>query len=211
MRTKQRIRDAAVVEFAQFGLAAARVDRIAQRAGVNKERLYNYYGDKQQLFVTVLQQELTKLAVAVPLDEEQALDLGSYAGRVFDYHLGHPELLRLLHWEGLQLGGEPVAWETERTVYYHAKVAAVSAAQDAGAIATNPDAAHLLYAVIAMAAWWFAAPQVVRMILGDRANDHEAQRAALVEFVCLLARGQHNSAGTGEGGLHPLATPMPIA
>lgn len=185
--TKQRIRDAAVTEFAEFGPAGARVDRIAARAGVNKERLYNYYGAKQDLFETVLQEELGKLAAAVPLHEEQVLDLGGYAGHVFDYHLEHPELLRLLHWEGLQLGAASVANEVQRTAYYQAKTAVIRDAQRAGSIAAEPSAGQLLYAVVALAAWWFVAPQVARMMLGEQADDRSAQRASLVQLVSRIA------------------------
>ena len=34
-------------------LAGGRVDRIAQRAGINKRLLYYYYGNKDELFLTV--------------------------------------------------------------------------------------------------------------------------------------------------------------
>src|SRR5947209_5333071 len=47
--TKRRLFDAAVEEFADHGIAGARVDRIASRACANKQLIYAYYGDKQQL------------------------------------------------------------------------------------------------------------------------------------------------------------------
>src|ERR1700739_4300497 len=53
-QTKRRLKDAATEEFAAHGLHGTTVDRIAERAGVNKERLYNYFGDKRSLFATVL-------------------------------------------------------------------------------------------------------------------------------------------------------------
>jgi AcrR family transcriptional regulator len=184
--TKRRIREAAVAEFAAHG-PAARVDQIAARAGVNKERMYAYYGTKDQLFATVLHEELSKLAAAVSLDSASARDLGEYAGRAFDYHSEHPELLRLLHWEGLRWVDGATPEDSERSAYYARKVAAIAEAQAAGAIAADPDAARLLYAVIALAAWWFAAPQVVRMLLGAAADDREAQRIALVALVRRIA------------------------
>src|SRR5665213_4148800 len=57
---------------------------IAERAGINKERLYKYYGDKRGLFETVLTAELDKLAAAAgPADYA---DVGEFAGRTFDYY-----------------------------------------------------------------------------------------------------------------------------
>jgi TetR/AcrR family transcriptional regulator len=52
--TRQNILKAALQEFAQLGLAGARVDMIAARAGVNKQVLYYHFGNKEDLFRTTL-------------------------------------------------------------------------------------------------------------------------------------------------------------
>jgi TetR/AcrR family transcriptional regulator len=52
--TRARILKAALREFAQLGLAGARVDVIARRAGVNKQVLYYHFGNKEDLFRTTL-------------------------------------------------------------------------------------------------------------------------------------------------------------
>lgn len=46
-RTKLKLLNAARKEFADKGLNGARVDGIASRAGVNKQLLYYYFGDKE--------------------------------------------------------------------------------------------------------------------------------------------------------------------
>ena len=53
--TREAILAAATHEFAQHGLAGARVDRIAERAGINKRMLYYYFGQKESLFLAVLE------------------------------------------------------------------------------------------------------------------------------------------------------------
>jgi TetR/AcrR family transcriptional regulator len=52
--TRQGILFAALREFARFGLAGARVDTIAERAGVNKQLLYYHFGNKEDLFRATL-------------------------------------------------------------------------------------------------------------------------------------------------------------
>ena len=52
--TKDIVLKAAIDEFAEYGLAGGRVDRIAKRAGVNKQVLYYHYGDKEALFSAAL-------------------------------------------------------------------------------------------------------------------------------------------------------------
>src|SRR6202795_5235111 len=53
--TRQKLLTAARREFAKSGLAGARVDEIAARAGVNKQLVYHYFGDKDALYLAVLE------------------------------------------------------------------------------------------------------------------------------------------------------------
>jgi AcrR family transcriptional regulator len=64
--TQAKLKAAAVQEFAAHGLSGTRVERIAERAGVNKERPYKYFGSKEELFANVLSDELARIATAGP-------------------------------------------------------------------------------------------------------------------------------------------------
>jgi AcrR family transcriptional regulator len=186
--TKAKLKAAAVEEFAEHGLAGTRVEQIALRAGVNKERIYNYFGSKEQLFATVLSEELERAAETVPILGDEDDDIGEYAGRVFDYHCDHPTLVRLLHWEALELPArQPAPYEAERADAYSRKVAALAAAQRRGRLTTDADARDLLFVVIAMSAWWAAMPQVARMVTG--ADDGPGERARRRASVVAVARG----------------------
>lgn len=182
-RTRRLLLEAAVHEFAERGPDGARVAAIATRAGINKERIYQYFGDKQGLFDAVLTDQLAQLAAASPLHPDAAGDLAEYAGHVFDFHHTHPQFLRLLYWEGLQSHAGALPAESARASHYAEKVRALAAAQRAGTLPDDVPAGYLLYAVAALAAWWFAAPQVVRMILGSDVDHPDKQRAALVALV----------------------------
>ena len=102
--TQRKILDAATKQFAAVGPDGTTIERIAKEAGVNKERIYNYFGGKRELLARVLQEELAKVAQAIPVDSFATYDIGDYAGHVYDYHRERPELTRLLHWEGLAFG-----------------------------------------------------------------------------------------------------------
>ena len=65
-----RILEAAKQEFAAHGLAGARVDRIAAKAGANKRMLYYHVGKKDVLYLAVLEGAYEKIRV-----EERGLDL----------------------------------------------------------------------------------------------------------------------------------------
>jgi TetR/AcrR family transcriptional regulator len=54
--TKRKLLNAARSEFAARGLAGARVNAIAARAGINKQLMYHYFGNKEDLYTQVLEQ-----------------------------------------------------------------------------------------------------------------------------------------------------------
>lgn len=185
--TKRKILDAAVREFAANGPDGTTIERIAKAAGVNKERVYNYFGGKRDLFATVLRDELAKVAQAVPVASFVTEDVGEYAGQVYDYHRTRPELTRLLRWEGLAFDGE-VPDEAQRREYYGYKTAAVTSGQDAGTLTGDIDADHLTFLILSLAGWWSAVPQVARMITGeDTEAEHARRRASIVTAARRLA------------------------
>ncbi|MBR0789740.1 TetR family transcriptional regulator [Bradyrhizobium manausense] len=53
--TRNKLLTAARLEFAKHGFAGGRVDEIAERAGVNKQLVYHYFGDKDALYLAVLE------------------------------------------------------------------------------------------------------------------------------------------------------------
>jgi TetR/AcrR family transcriptional regulator len=52
--TEEKIFNSAKAEFSQFGLAGARVDRIAGRAKINKAMIYYHYKGKEKLYEHIL-------------------------------------------------------------------------------------------------------------------------------------------------------------
>jgi AcrR family transcriptional regulator len=108
VRNQDRILKAAVAEFARFGLGGARVDRIAARAGANKRMLYYYYGNKDALFLAVLEDSYARIRSAeralhlTDLDPQEAMR--RLVAFTWKYYLAHPEFLTLLNSENLHRG-----------------------------------------------------------------------------------------------------------
>ena len=97
--TKERILAAALAEFSAHGIAGARVDRIAQAAGCNKNLIYIYFEDKETLFTTVLRKHLRRVHEEQPFTPD---DLPTYAAKVFDFAMANPDLMRLMAWSALE-------------------------------------------------------------------------------------------------------------
>jgi AcrR family transcriptional regulator len=181
--TKRKILDAATSEFAQRGPDGTTVERIAKAAGVNKERVYNYFGGKTELFAHVLREQLATAAHDVPLRATGPEDIAEYAGRLYDYHRQHPELSRLLQWEALTFDAE-VPEEQARRDFYGLKTSALRDGQAAGAISSTVDPDLLHFLLVALPGYWAVLPQVARMITGAGAEDaaeDARRRAAVVE------------------------------
>ena len=97
--SRRRILRAATAEFAEHGIAGARMDRVAAQAESSKERIYAYYGNKDALFDAVFTASVARTLEAVAFDPD---DLPSYAGRMFDYFADHPAAQRLTTWYRLE-------------------------------------------------------------------------------------------------------------
>jgi AcrR family transcriptional regulator len=187
--TRRRLKEAATAEFAAHGPHGTTMAQIAERAGINKERLYKYFGDKQALFETVLSDELRELASSMTQPTgDQFEAIGEFAARTFDYYAEHPELARLLLWESLS--GSPVADEANRTANYRRKASNYAAAQRDGILDPELDPTHLVFLIIALVAWWYAVPQLARMLTGaddDDPAEHARRRATVVQAAQRLA------------------------
>src|SRR3954462_5281858 len=100
-RSQNTILAAARDEFAEFGLGGARMDRIAERAALNKRLIYYYFADKETLFQAVLEQSYRDIREAEQqlnlLEVEPADAVRRLVRFTWDYYLAHPEFLTLLN------------------------------------------------------------------------------------------------------------------
>lgn len=186
--TRRRILDAALDEFAERGPTGTTVERIAARAGVNKERIYHYFGNRDALFARVIQEESARLADNVLFDPDAPDPMGAYAGQIFDYHLSRPQMMRLLLWDSLSgRHGEGGGLSVE---HYRRKAERFARAQESGAVTDELDPGELVFAIMALNAWWFAVPHVAELStgLGSGEDDVAARRAAVIRSARLLAR-----------------------
>lgn len=177
--TRDLLLAAAREEFAEHGIAGARVDAIAARAEVNKERIYGYFGNKEKLFDAVVTDAKVEHAAGLGLPEG---DLAEYVGMLYDFHRDHPALRRLMLWEALYYGERPVADDDARARAYEAKADAL--AQALGREADEQTAATLM-TLIGLACWPHTMPQLARFLLPEATIEqrHETLRSHVVEFA----------------------------
>lgn len=99
--TRRKLLVAARREFARNGLAGARVDEIAAQAGVNKQLVYHYFGDKDAIYFAVLEwmyDEIVQHERIFNVDglrPDQALR--KLVQSSFDYLELHPDFVAILN------------------------------------------------------------------------------------------------------------------
>ncbi|HEX6344546.1 TetR family transcriptional regulator [Umezawaea sp.] len=173
-RTRKKLLDAATAEFAELGIAGARVNRIAEVAGCNKAMLYAYYGSKDLLFDAVFTAHVAEFLVRVPFD---ATDLPGYAGRLHDYFEDNPAARRLSVWYRLE---RPGSAHLEAVVEVNRqRLEEVARAQEDGVLARHHPPVALLALVQAVSTSWSSMNPEFDALAPDR----EERRAAVVDAV----------------------------
>ncbi|MBN6035981.1 TetR family transcriptional regulator [Amycolatopsis sp. 195334CR] len=181
--TRQRILDAATREFAEHGIAGARVERIVAAARTNKAQLYGYFGSKDGLFDAIFFGSLERITNVVRID---ATDLADWAVRLYDEYLRRPDLIRLATWARLERrpAGHLVA-DADRLD--GVKLGAIADAQAAGLV-RDGDPFDLMAMVIAMSMAWSPVSNVYAATADEPEEVHERRRALLRESVRLAVQ-----------------------
>jgi AcrR family transcriptional regulator len=191
--TRQRILDAAIAEFADRGLAGARVDEIALRSSANKRMLYAYFGSKEELWLVVLER-----VYAAKRDEERALALDALppaeamAALVrfnLRYTAAHPEFVAILNQENVHRAAYLQRSEHVRELYSPlaevvGRVLARGAA--AGAFRGGVDPLQLYVTIVALGHFYVANRHTLGAVLASDLGSEAAlfaREAHAVEVV----------------------------
>jgi AcrR family transcriptional regulator len=159
--TRRRLLDAACAEFARYGVAGARVDRIGDAAGSNKAQIYHYFGSKDQLFDAVCGQAIQQMEAEVPFDP---CDLPGYAARLVRLHERRPEIVRLCTWQRLEHAeGEP---NPAGIAYARTQIDAIARAQKNGDLPPHLHPGFLLGLVLHLATGWVSASPEFEAAIG---------------------------------------------
>jgi AcrR family transcriptional regulator len=177
--TKRRIFDAAVAEFARHGIAGARIDRIARAARANKQLIYAYFGNKQDLFDQVVSEQVARYVEEVHFDAER---LSDFAGEAYDFFTAHPDVVRLGQWHALEPadGTHPIP-AIEEMIQSH--VRAIREAQKAGRVDAAFPPEELLALIVSIARTWAAGTPEFRLPQEQERRRRLPRRRAVVEIT----------------------------
>jgi TetR/AcrR family transcriptional regulator len=187
-----RILDAALSVFARLGFAGARVDQIADAAGMSKANLLYYFRTKEQLYLAVLKRTLEMWLE--PLRELDAgrdpeAALGHYIARKLDYSRFHPEASRLFAMEIMQ--GAPMLSQvlaTDLAELVAAKVTTIERWIGDGRLAPV-DPHHLIFTIWATTQHYADFAAQIRTLTGKDLSDAAFLEQTKHEVAGIILRG----------------------
>jgi AcrR family transcriptional regulator len=108
VRTMAGILEVATHEFAEKGLSGARIDEIAAATRTSKRMIYYYFGNKEGLYLRVLEASYRRVREtegALKLDDLDPLEaLRRLVVFTFDHHHGNEDYIRLVMTENMERG-----------------------------------------------------------------------------------------------------------
>lgn len=191
--TREALLAAATDEFARNGFAGARVDVIAASAGVNKQLVYHYYGNKEGLYREALEAVYAHLR-----EKERALSLADMApvdamaalvGFSFDYLSEHPEFISILADEN-RYGGQHIR-ESKPLQQMHLPLVELLEATLARGVAdgvfrSDYDAINLYISVAGLSYFFFSNNHTLSVIFAKKLSSraaHAQRRKHVIEFT----------------------------
>jgi TetR/AcrR family transcriptional regulator len=191
--TRKKLLTAARREFADSGLADARVDEIAARAGVNKQLVYHYFGDKDALYLAVLEwvyEEIRAQERKLNLEglpPQQAIKRLIEAS--FDHLAAHPDFIVLLNDEN-RGGARHVRGSRKLEAMHSPLVSMVSAILSegvrAGVFRKGINPVHLYISIAGLSYFYFSNTPTLSAIFGKDLSSPAARTARRKHVVDLV-------------------------
>ncbi|MBN8971004.1 MAG: TetR family transcriptional regulator [Rhizobiales bacterium] len=191
--TRRKLLVAARREFARNGLAGARVDEIAAQAGVNKQLVYHYFGDKDAIYFAVLEwmyDEIVQYERNFNVDglsPDQAIR--KLVQSSFDYLELHPDVVALLNDENRHAAAHVrnlTHFADIRTPLLRVFSRTLSQGVREGLFRKGISPEQLYISITALSYFYFSGMPTLSAILGKDLKSRSALRARrkhVVDFV----------------------------
>ena len=191
--SRAAILKAAVSEFAREGVAGARTDAIARKAGVNKALLYYYFRDKEALYQAVLDEVFegvrTAIHGALSRDLPPCERLEAYVHAHFDYIASNPLFPRIVHAEFLRAGRDSSRLQRIAKHYFRPVFEELSALLKQGEKTGDfrpVNSVHFIPSMISVIVFFFITAPVMKLLTGSDPMSPERlaeRRSAVVDFI----------------------------
>lgn len=180
-RTRELVLEGAMAEFTAKGFAGARIDAVAERAGVNVRSIYQHFESKAALFDAVLGDSVRHRHEHLVEAMKGLFDGSGDPATLFPLFrrvlADNPGWVRLMAWkelsEDLDADVDDFFASNDRRRLYRDEIALLDAGHDRGHLPDGLDSDLLVLALTALAAFpWFVRP-LTMLLTGQRPESPE--------------------------------------
>jgi len=163
-QTKKNILEASEDAFSRLGFYGARIDEIAASAGVNKRMIYEYFGNKEELYKIILEGVYRRLgeceATLAHLGDAfiPTAAIGAIVRIYFEFLKKNPSYVRMVMWENLNMaeyfkekGLDDIRDPIKRTLH-----TIIVRGQETGVFKDELDERHILMTLFAFTFNYFS-------------------------------------------------------
>ena len=194
--TRGQLLQAALEVFAGSGLEGARIDTIAQRAGVNKQLVYHYFGNKDGLYSAVLEKVYSEIRAREAELKLNALPAEEAMRRLIEFSYDHlrenREFVRLLSDENTHGGRHLAASETVQqlnTPIIELIAETLARGVEYGVFRKGIDPLHFYLSIAGMSFFYFANIHTISRAFGREFDTDEAKDERRAHIVDLALNG----------------------
>jgi TetR/AcrR family transcriptional regulator len=180
-RTRERLLDAALIEFGDHGYAGARISAIARRAGVNQQLISYYFDGKEGLF-RALRSRWQEVSTQAGAPERPLADVVAGFLRL---NAEYRAWARILIWGALADNGAGPADDHQ---FFHDMVDDLRRRQAAGEIAGEFDPGHLMLVLYGAVLAPTVVPQIAELFTGLDPASEEFRAAYAAQLKLVIAR-----------------------
>lgn len=193
IRTRASILRAATGEFSARGLHGARIAAIARHAGVNKQRLYAYFGSKNGLFAEVLRTCFADMSVQeASLRDLGETDIPALPAKILAaymrVHERFPHFWRLLAWENLSGAPHAAALRGLQDATFAHLRTLYARGQQLGVYESRVSFATFIFSLIALSYFYYANRLTMSQSLNLDLADTAVRDRFISEAVLLIGK-----------------------
>jgi AcrR family transcriptional regulator len=176
-RSREDILNAAEQEFAEKGIYGARVDEIAAKANINKRMIYEYFGNKEELYKIVLikaysrlgQKEIHLLSEEIGTVEAIKRIIVLY----FEFLRDNPTYVNLILWENLNRGSyiQNIDFSNIKSPSFSKLSEIIARGKEEGVIKQEADAEQFILSLLTFSFSYFSNRYTLSKLLNLSIDD----------------------------------------
>lgn len=197
-QSRKKILVAAQKEFAARGFSGARMEAIADRAGINKAMLFYYFSSKEKLYQTILNGVVSKffseISRIVTPKLTPALFMEKFPALYIHLVASHPDFVRIVVFDLIHnpenICGVMAPIIAEKTSFQPHPLFELIQRWHKQGLVSESDPLHFMMNIIALSLFSFIGKPMVEAISGIKvASDEDFYRKRIASVVNVLQRG----------------------